>query len=280
MEKLILFDIIICTLIYMIYPVIKVFILKAKLNRKRANSLARNNSIVVFIFLCLTNINNEELNFFVGMVLICFLSIIYYLINRKIFAYSNMTKKEKNTWKKIEKLENEWYTLNQLEDDEISEEEKIKMKKIRNEIIEYKNKLNPLDLEDMGVKEGFDEELIKTKKNVPKAEVDDEKIDVKKNNREEEYDEEDSLKTNNSNKNTKDNNIKLYCSSCGAELKESDKYCPKCGESFDEDESNNKEKESINIDQKYYDLIKLKELYDKKIITKEEFEKEKKKILE
>ena len=42
----------------------------------------------------------------------------------------------------------------------------------------------------------------------------------------------------------------------------------------------NKRKTSKNINQKYDDLIKLKELYDKKIITKEEFDSEKKNTLE
>lgn len=68
------------------------------------------------------------------------------------------------------------------------------------------------------------------------------------------------------------------CDNCGTLVKETDKKCPKCGEKFEEDD------ESFNLksrmDQKYSDLTKLKKLFDKKIITKEEFEKEKKKILE
>ena len=43
---------------------------------------------------------------------------------------------------------------------------------------------------------------------------------------------------------------------------------------IDEVETNN-----TDVDKKYNDLIKLKKLLDENIITKEEFEKEKKKIL-
>ena len=121
----------------------------------------------------------------------------------------------------------------------------------------------------------------KSTANKNKHQKDNNVVETKKNIGEE-YDDEDYMeiesKHDDRNKNLKENS-KLYCSNCGAEIQDSDKYCPECGESFDEDESNNKEEESISIDQKYDDLIKLKELYDKKIITKEEFEKEKKKIL-
>ena len=44
-------------------------------------------------------------------------------------------------------------------------------------------------------------------------------------------------------------------------------------------DSNKKKKQKSSVDQKYSDLNKLKKLLDKDIITKEEFEKEKKKIL-
>lgn len=71
------------------------------------------------------------------------------------------------------------------------------------------------------------------------------------------------------------------CDNCGALVKESDTKCPKCGEKFDDEEEEVKEepKAKSNMDQKYSDLTKLKELLDKDIISKEEFEKEKKKIL-
>ena len=60
------------------------------------------------------------------------------------------------------------------------------------------------------------------------------------------------------------------CDNCGAIVNESETKCPECGESFDDDN---------DINKKYSDLNKLKELLDNKIITKEEFDKEKKKIL-
>ena len=66
------------------------------------------------------------------------------------------------------------------------------------------------------------------------------------------------------------------CDNCGALVKESDTKCPNCGESFEDDEE---EKSKTNMDQKYSDLNKLKKLLDDKIITKAEFDKEKKKIL-
>ena len=65
------------------------------------------------------------------------------------------------------------------------------------------------------------------------------------------------------------------CSNCGAKVKDSDKKCPKCGEKFEEKETSN----TTGIDQKYSDLMKLKELLDNKVISKEEFKKEKEKIL-
>ena len=44
-------------------------------------------------------------------------------------------------------------------------------------------------------------------------------------------------------------------------------------------EEDNEKHKDTDMEQKYSDLIKLKELLDNKIISKEEFEKEKKKIL-
>lgn len=79
--------------------------------------------------------------------------------------------------------------------------------------------------------------------------------------------------------------VQFKCDNCGTLVKESDTKCPKCGESFDdsEDEQINikdkKEDSKSDMDKKYSDLRKLKELLDDDIISKEEFEKEKKKIL-
>ena len=64
------------------------------------------------------------------------------------------------------------------------------------------------------------------------------------------------------------------CDKCGAIVDSSQKKCPGCGESFEDEQET-----ETSIDKKYEALTKLKELLDKKIITKEEFENEKKKIL-
>lgn len=71
------------------------------------------------------------------------------------------------------------------------------------------------------------------------------------------------------------------CSNCGTRVKDSDQKCPKCGELFESNETDAKEnnKSKSDMTQKYSDLNKLKELLDNKVITKEEFEKEKKKVL-
>lgn len=91
-----------------------------------------------------------------------------------------------------------------------------------------------------------------------------------------------NTKLNNSSINIEENNAEQFkCDNCGALVKESDTICPKCGEKFDDEEEEIIEelKEKSNMDQKYSDLTKLKKLLDKDIISKEEFEKEKKKIL-
>ncbi len=98
-------------------------------------------------------------------------------------------------------------------------------------------------------------------------------------------------------KESKDKNLGIVCDNCGAPVKVSDKKCPKCGESFEEEHqetgknhkknSNKKENkttksvknEKKDMNKKYTDLKQLKELLDDNILTKEEFEKEKKKIL-
>ena len=78
------------------------------------------------------------------------------------------------------------------------------------------------------------------------------------------------------------------CDNCGAKVKEDAKKCPKCGVIFVEDEDDKDEVEEtkekakdldISVDDKFNSLVKLKELLDKDIITQEEFDKEKKKIL-
>lgn len=66
------------------------------------------------------------------------------------------------------------------------------------------------------------------------------------------------------------------CDNCGTIVKESTKKCPGCGEKFEDDIKNIY---YSDIDKKYSDLNKLKKLLDDKIITKEEFNIEKKKIL-
>lgn len=78
-----------------------------------------------------------------------------------------------------------------------------------------------------------------------------------------------------------DSNEEFTCDNCGAVVKEEDTECPNCGLSFEEETADSKtnSEEETNMDKKYKDLTKLKKLLDKDIISKEEFEKEKKKIL-
>ena len=103
-------------------------------------------------------------------------------------------------------------------------------------------------------------------------------------------------------KNKKEENIEdskhkglFKCEKCGALINGSAKSCPRCGEKFEEEIEEETEEDEIpeieipdiveieepkdDLDRKYSDLLKLKELLDKKILTKEEFDKEKKKIL-
>lgn len=76
------------------------------------------------------------------------------------------------------------------------------------------------------------------------------------------------------------NNEQVFvCSNCGNVIKASQKKCPNCGETFEKHSDKINYENEDTIDKKYDDLNKLKELLDKKIITKAEFEKEKKKIL-
>ncbi|WP_292473468.1 zinc ribbon domain-containing protein [Methanosphaera sp.] len=75
----------------------------------------------------------------------------------------------------------------------------------------------------------------------------------------------------------------IVCSNCGTLITANEKECPHCGEKFEDVEEINKNNDNeyikSNMSQEYDDLNKLKELLDNEIITKEEFEKEKKKIL-
>ena len=72
--------------------------------------------------------------------------------------------------------------------------------------------------------------------------------------------------------------MKLYiCDYCEKQVDENNVYCPHCGNEFENDDSADVKGDAI-ID-KYEQLKKIKELLDDKIITKDEFEKEKKKIL-
>lgn len=75
-----------------------------------------------------------------------------------------------------------------------------------------------------------------------------------------------------------DTKYEFRCSNCGTMCREEDKYCKNCKAIFDE-QNNNFEQKNSNIDKKDLELRKLKKLLDDKIITKCEFENEKKKIL-
>lgn len=86
-----------------------------------------------------------------------------------------------------------------------------------------------------------------------------------------------------SNDNDEEESDKVFeCSECGARVGEDDKECPNCGAQFASENTTKpkpkKTKESAKS-KKYNELRELKKLLDDEIITKEEFEKEKKKIL-
>ena len=73
------------------------------------------------------------------------------------------------------------------------------------------------------------------------------------------------------------NENQIKCSNCGAFVNDDDEECPECGAQFVEEIEEKSESEKL-IDS-YDDLIKLKDLLDREIITKEEFEKMKKKVI-
>lgn len=86
------------------------------------------------------------------------------------------------------------------------------------------------------------------------------------------------------NENNDDSENEMFnCDNCGSLVKEFDTKCLHCGEKFEDDDEDEqeqtKEEKTSDMDKKYSDLIKLKKLLDKKIISQEEFDKEKKKIL-
>lgn len=72
---------------------------------------------------------------------------------------------------------------------------------------------------------------------------------------------------------TKEKKSYFKCDNCGTIVEEDATICPACGEVFDDENTFD------DVDKKYSDLTKLKELLDKKIISQKEFEKEKKKVL-
>lgn len=105
--------------------------------------------------------------------------------------------------------------------------------------------------------------------------------DVKKENViQENVEFEEEVESNDENIEEIEQNV-FKCSNCGSLVKESDEKCSKCGEVFEDEEEteNSKKPNNSDMNQKYSNLTKLKKLLDKNIISKEEFEKEKKKIL-
>lgn len=72
-----------------------------------------------------------------------------------------------------------------------------------------------------------------------------------------------------------DNKDIFVCSSCGTKVSSSDRKCPKCNEIFE-----GKKEQKSSIDQKVKELSQLKKLLDNGTLTQEEFDKEKKKVLD
>ena len=86
-----------------------------------------------------------------------------------------------------------------------------------------------------------------------------------------------------------EDDIKFYCSNCNNYVDEFDEECYNCGDTFIQDSEDTKESEDFeddeehserDVDEKYSDLMKLKKLLDEDIISKDEFEREKGKILD
>ncbi len=234
----IVIDLILTIFGYLIYPFVRIVIMKHKYTEKQVKNMILWNSIIVgLIFAIITyslygsNTTTNVINFAPAL--------LYYYINCALWVPRFKSKGDNSSVSKKEstKANNE----NNQSDIRIN----IQRPK------EYK------DFLDRNVKREGTGTTLK---------------DLKKNNEEEQF----------------------VCDNCGNLVNASATKCPNCGELFEDnsetknkDDTNNKEnskkkndKESkSDIDQKYSDLNKLKKLLDKKIITKEEFEKEKKKIL-
>ena len=267
---------------YMIYPFIRVCIMKKQYDKKQAKKMALWNSIIVGMIFCIAlAITNYNATWNAGP------AVLYYLINQSIWV----SKKKKNENQNNKEKKNTFICgecgATCYEGDKYCK----KCKAIFDEEKKEDSKK---------------EELFKCDNCGAMAKMSDTKcpncgLDFVEDDEEDEYEcyycgapveasatkcpncgkkfvetneKSNNAKTQNEKEKIKNKNEELFrCDNCGAIVKETAKKCPNCGEKFEDDEIES------DMDQKYSDLKKLKKLLDDDIITKEEFEKEKKKIL-
>lgn len=272
-------DLIITIFGFMIYPFIRIVIMKKIYTEKTAKRMILWNSIIVgiiFFFIVYYTTGPNAASFVPAYV--------WYLINESVWVPKFIKQKENNTKQKSENNDkNKTIICDNCgaivkENDkacpkcglEFEDEEVIKEKP--EEIFTHREEDSSDQIEEF-ICDNCGSVVKETDKACPNCGLefeDDETIEEEKNDASLEIKEE--------------SQEELVCSNCGHSIKDSDKKCPHCGEVFEEEqeekvEEEKKIKEESDIDKKYKDLTKLKKLLDKEIITKEEFEKEKKKIL-
>ena len=238
---------------YTAYPFVRIVLMNKKYNEKEMKKMILWNSIIVgFIFLVLTTSIYGNGVWNAGP------AFLYYWVNMFIWSIKN-TKKDDNSM---------CGHCGAIVKDSATKCPKCGVSFVDDEIDEEDN-----EVEEEGSICGHCRAIVKdSATKCPKCGVSfvDDEIDECDSEAEEKTDEESSK--------VEKQKYTSVCSNCGTKVKDSDKKCPKCGESFDDNEDE-PVKEKTDMDKKYSDLKKLKKLLDDDIITKKEFEEEKKKIL-
>ncbi len=240
---ILLMDLAITIFAYEVYPFIRVVLMKKKYSEKEVKKMALCNSIIIgLIFFTIIAAGGANGTFSVVP------SVTYYYINKYLW----LNKKNKDKAK-----------------DKNNKEEKLDTASDTHREASISSKNNSWEQNVKTLREGLpsrDKEIVL--KNYLKEKTEHAPVIDKKSTLEDVV-LKDKIKEDYS----------FVCSNCGTKVKDSDKKCPKCGESFEDEEEKSNHNKS-NMDQKFSDLNKLKKLLDEEIITKEEFEREKKKILD